>query len=65
MLQRDTYGNFTGFTPSLLPDDDGEVSGHLAGFMPEHEVTDKEALAARYLMQTMGANVEQSGGVAQ
>ena len=33
--------------------------------MPQHEVTDKEALAARYLMQTMGADVEQSGGVAQ
>ena len=65
MLQRDTYGNFAGFAPSLLPDDDGEVSGRLAGFMPQHEVTDKEALAARYLMQTMGANVEQSGGVPQ
>jgi hypothetical protein len=58
-IQRDTYGNFTGFAPSLLPDDDGEVSGRFSGFMPEHEVTDKEALAARYLMQTMGADVRQ------
>ena len=49
----------------MLPDDDGEVLGRLSGFMPQHEVTDKEALAARYLMQTMGADVEQSGGVAQ
>jgi len=65
LLQSDTYGNFTGFTPSLLPDDDGEVSGHLAGFMPEHEVTDKEALAARYLMQTMGADVRQPGSEPQ
>jgi hypothetical protein len=65
LLQRDAYGNFTGFAPRLLPDDDGEVSGRLAGFMPQHEVTDKEALAARYLMQTMVANVEQSGGVPQ
>ena len=64
-IQRDAYGNFTGFAPSLLPDDDGEVSGRLSGFMPEHEVSDKEALAARYLMQTMGANVEQSVEVPQ
>jgi hypothetical protein len=58
-IQRDTYGNFTGFAPSLLPDDDGEVSGRFSGFLPQHEVTDKEALAARYLMQTMGADVRQ------
>jgi hypothetical protein len=46
-IQRDTYGNFTGFAPSLLPDDVGEVSGRLSDFIPQHEVTDKEALAAR------------------
>jgi hypothetical protein len=62
LIQRDTYGNFTGFAPSLLSDNDGEVSGRLSGFMPQHEVTDKEALAARYLMQTMGADVKQSAG---
>lgn len=61
-IQRDTCGNFTGFTPSLLPDDDGEASGRLSGFMPQHEVTEEEALAARYLMQTMRTDVEQSGG---
>ena len=33
--------------------------------MPEHEVSDKEALAARILMQRMGANVEQSAEVPQ
>ena len=64
-IQRDTYGNFTGFAPSLLPDDDGEVSGRFSGFMPEHEVSDKEALAARYLMQTMGADVRQPGSEPQ
>jgi hypothetical protein len=58
LLQRHTYGNFTGFAPSLLSDNDGEVSGRLSGFMPQHEVTDKEALAARCLMQTMGSHVE-------
>jgi hypothetical protein len=30
------------------------VSGRLSGFMPEHEVSDKEALAARILMQRWG-----------
>ena len=33
--------------------------------MPQHEVTDKEALAARYLMQTMGADVRQPGSEPQ
>jgi hypothetical protein len=65
LIQRDTYGNFTGFGPSLLPDDDGEVSGRLSGFIPPHEVTDKEALAARILMQKMGANVRQPGSEPQ
>jgi hypothetical protein len=64
-IQRDTYGNFTGFAPSLLPDDDGEVSGRFSGFMPEHEVSDTEALAARYLMQTMGADVRAPGSEPQ
>ena len=64
-IQRDTYGNFTGFAPSLLPDEDGEVSGRFSGFMPEHDVTDKEALAARYLMQRMGADVRQPGSEPQ
>jgi hypothetical protein len=64
-IQRDTCGNFTCFAPSLLPDDGGEVSGRFSGFMPEHEVTDKEALAARYLMQTMGADVRQPGSEPQ
>lgn len=65
LIQRDTYGNFAGFAPSLLPDDDGEVSGRRSGFIPQHEVTDKEALAARILMQQMGANVEGARSVPQ
>ena len=30
-----------------------QAPGRLSGFMPQHDVTDKEALAARYLMQTL------------
>jgi hypothetical protein len=64
-IERDTFGNFCGFAPSLLPDECSKTSGRFAGLMPQHEVTDKEALAARSLMQSMGAIVNKTGSALQ
>ncbi len=59
-IQRDSFGKFTGFGTSLLPQIQ-EVQGRFAGLLPPKEPTDEMALAARNLLQAMGIAVENAG----
>jgi hypothetical protein len=59
-IQRDSFGKFTGFGTSLLPQVH-EVQGRFAGLLPPKEPTDEMALAARNLLQALGVAIEQVG----
>ena len=59
-IQRDSFGKFTGFGTSLLPQIQ-EVQGRFAGLLSPKEPTDEMALAARNLLQAMGIAVENAG----
>jgi len=59
-IQRDSFGKFTGFGTSLLPQIQ-EVQGRYAGLMPPSEPSDEMALAAKNLLQAMGVSLEKVG----
>ena len=59
-IQRDSFGKFTGFGTSLLPQIQ-EVQGRYAGLMPPSEPSDEMAFAAKNLLQAMGVSLEKVG----
>ena len=59
-IQRDSFGKFTGFGTSLLPQIQ-EVEGRFAGLLPPKEPTDEMAMAAKNLLQAMGIAIENAG----
>jgi hypothetical protein len=59
-IQRDSFGKFTGFWTSLLPQIQ-DVEGRFACLLPPREPTDEMALAAKNLLEAMGISVESAG----
>jgi hypothetical protein len=59
-IQRDSFGSFSGFGASLLPEVD-HVEGRFAGLMPPKAPTDEMTATARNLLKTMGISVERHG----
>lgn len=60
-IQRNSFGKFSGFGTSLLPDMRDGVEGRFANLMPPKEPTDEMAMSARNLLQAMGIAVEKAG----
>ena len=60
-IQRDSFGKFSGFGTSLLPESGTDLEGRFAGLMPPEEPTEQMMAAAKNLLQQMGVSVERRG----